>query len=225
MRVVLVVCLVFVILDLNKVRVYGVRVERQGNECVDGSGLGNNLKCPRLRTSAIVLRVREASVSHLLVLELNQIPVVLDDLVALIFARLEKLGQSKPLSGHLVAVIGVDTKEVLACRRTHVSRGGTSEQLIVVYAVGGIALNSADCRFAGIKGNDVVDQGLALGAELDRFRRVGRVVLRCRGLANFELFSWLARHGCGLCAKYGYGTDKRSLRKACQCFMQDGTNV
>lgn len=175
--------------------------------------------------SAIVPLVREASVSHLLVLELNQIPVVLDDLVALVFARLEKLGQGKPLPGHLVAVIGVNTGELLAYRRTHIGRGGTSEQLIVINAVGGIALNSADCRFAGIKGNDIVDQGLALGAELDRFRRVGRVVLRCRGLANFELFSWLARHGCGFCAEYGYRTDKRSLRKTCKCFMRDGTNV
>lgn len=66
---------------------------------------------------------REPSLSHLLVLELDQVSVVLDDLVALVLARLEKLGQSKPLPSHLVTVIGVDTELRLACCNTHSDRG------------------------------------------------------------------------------------------------------
>jgi len=46
MRVVLVVRLILMVFDLNKVRVYGVGVERQRDECVDSSGLGNDLEGP-----------------------------------------------------------------------------------------------------------------------------------------------------------------------------------
>jgi len=48
--------------------------------------------------------------TYLLILELDQVPVVLDDLVALVLARLEELGQSKPLSSHLVTVVGVNLR-------------------------------------------------------------------------------------------------------------------
>jgi hypothetical protein len=68
--------------------------------------------------------------------------------------------------------------------------------LIIVTTVGSITFNSSNCRFTGIKGDDIVDQGLTLGTERNGFGRIGRPVLRCRGLANFKLFSWNARHDC-----------------------------
>jgi hypothetical protein len=58
-------------------------------------------------------RYMEAFLSYLLILELDQVPFVLDDLVALVLAGLEKLGQGKPLSSHLVAVVGVDLQQIL----------------------------------------------------------------------------------------------------------------
>jgi hypothetical protein len=51
---------------------------------------------------------RRVFLTYLLILELDQVSVVLNDLVALVLARLEELGQSEPLSSHLVAVIGID---------------------------------------------------------------------------------------------------------------------
>ena len=38
------------------------------------------------------LAIRKALITHLLVLELDQVSVVLDDLVTLVLARLEQLG-------------------------------------------------------------------------------------------------------------------------------------
>jgi hypothetical protein len=72
-----------------------------------------------------------------------------------------------------------------------------THELVVIDAVCCVALNSSDCRFAGVEGDDIVDQSLALRTELDRLGGIGRVVLRRRCLTNFKLFSWLARHGLG----------------------------
>ena len=106
------------------------------------------------------------------------------------------------MSSHLVTVVGVDLSYSQHDIKDLDDKNATDE-LVIVAAVGSVALDPSDCRFAGVKGDDIVDQGLALGAELDRFGWIGCVVLRCRGLANFKLLSWLARHGCSLFAEYG----------------------
>ena len=67
-----------------------------------------------------------------------------------------------------------------------------THELVVIDAVCCVALDSSDCWFAGVKSDDIVDQSLALRTELDRLGGIRRVVLRCRGLADFELLSWLA---------------------------------
>ena len=46
MRVVLVVGLILVVLNLDKVRVDGGGIKREGDEGVDGGGFGNELECP-----------------------------------------------------------------------------------------------------------------------------------------------------------------------------------
>lgn len=45
-RVVLVVCLVLVVLDLDEVGVDGVGIEGEGDDGVDCGGLGDDLECP-----------------------------------------------------------------------------------------------------------------------------------------------------------------------------------
>lgn len=46
MAVVLVVRLVFMVLDTNEVAMNGLRVERKGNEGIDGSCFGDDLEGP-----------------------------------------------------------------------------------------------------------------------------------------------------------------------------------
>ena len=46
MGVVLVVCLIFMIFDLDEVGVHSLRVERQRDECVDSGRLGDELERP-----------------------------------------------------------------------------------------------------------------------------------------------------------------------------------
>ena len=86
-RVVLVVGLVLVVLDLDEVAVDGRRVQTQTDKRVDRGGLWDDLECPAL-----------------LVLELDQVLVVLDDLVAFVLGGLEELRQGEPLAGHLVSM-------------------------------------------------------------------------------------------------------------------------
>ena len=74
---------------------------------------------------------------YLLVLELDEERVVCDDLVALVLAACEELGEGEPLAGHLVTIIGVD-------------------ELVVVDAVWGVALYAATGGLAGVEGEDVV---------------------------------------------------------------------
>jgi hypothetical protein len=71
MRVVLVVCLVLVILDLDEVAVHRRGIQTQTNERIDGGGLWYELERPAL-----------------LVLELYQVPIILDNLVALRSSKL-----------------------------------------------------------------------------------------------------------------------------------------
>ena len=47
-RVVLIVRLILVVLDLDEVAVDGGRVQRQGDEGIDGGGFGNDFESPRL---------------------------------------------------------------------------------------------------------------------------------------------------------------------------------
>lgn len=80
---------------------------------------------------------------------------------------------------HLVAVVGVD-------------------ELVIIDTVGCVALNSLDCGFAGVEGNDVVDQSLTGGRQLDALAWVGCVVFRRRSLTDFKLLAGCRRHlGCG----------------------------
>ena len=146
------------------------------------------------------------SLAYLLILELDQVSVVLDDLVAFVLAVLEQLRKSEPLSSHLVAVIGVD-------------------KLVIVNAVRSVTLHASNGRLAAVQSDDIVNQSLALRAELDGLGGVGGVVLRCRGLADFKLLSWLARHVCGLLVDYGSRMDERSLGKTGDCSACDGSKV
>lgn len=45
-RVILIICLVFVVLDLDKIRIDSVRVKRERNKRIDSRSLGDDLECP-----------------------------------------------------------------------------------------------------------------------------------------------------------------------------------
>lgn len=154
MAIILIVRLVLMILHLNKITIHGIRIQTQRDQGIDGSGLRNNLERPTL-----------------LVLELNQILLVLNDLIPLILACVEKFRQREPLACHLVAIVGVD-------------------ELIIVYAVGCVPLNAANSRFAGVESDDVVDEGLTGGRELEGFGWVWSVVFGSGRLADFVLLAW-----------------------------------
>ena len=109
--------------------------------------------------------------THLLVPELDQIPIVGDDLVSLAFTGIEQLRQSEPLSGHLVPVVGID-------------------ELVVVDAVGRVAFHSLDRGLAGVEGDDVVHETLARGGEGQGLGGIGFVVVVFFGLAHFEFLAW-----------------------------------
>lgn len=75
---------------------------------------------------------------------------------------------------HLVPVVGVD-------------------ELVVVDAVGGVALHALDGGVAAVELEDVVDEGLAGRGELEGLGWVGGVVFGRVGLADFELLAWSGR--------------------------------
>lgn len=131
MAVVLVVGLILVVLDLNEIGVDSIRIQTQRDQRIDSGRLRDDLERPAL-----------------LVLELDQVLVVLDHFVTLVLGLFEQLGEREPLSGHLVAVIGVD-------------------ELVVVDAVTCVAFHTFDSRLAGVEGYDVVDKSLSLWGELD----------------------------------------------------------
>ena len=107
---------------------------------------------------------------YLLVLELDEERVVCDDLVALVLATCEELGEGEPLAGHLVAVVGV-------------------HELVVVHAVGRVPLYAAAGRLAGVEREDVVEQRLPRGREPYRLGWVRVVVVRRRRLADFKVLA------------------------------------
>lgn len=103
-------------------------------------------------------RTRKPQATYLLILELDQVPVILDDLVTFVLTLLEELGQSEPLACHLVSVVGVN-------------------ELVIVDAVGCVTLDASDSGLTAIEREDIIHKSLALGAEWERLRRIGSVVL------------------------------------------------
>jgi hypothetical protein len=67
--------------------------------------------------------------------------------------------------------------------------------LVVINTIWTIAFNSSYGWFAGVEGDDVVDQGLSGGTEREGFGRIGVPVFGGRGLADFELFARNGGHG------------------------------
>lgn len=114
--------------------------------------------------------------TYLCVSELDQILIVLDNLISLVFARFEQLRQCKPLPGHLIPVVGI-------------------HKLVVVHTVGGVPLHALDGGLAAVQGKNIVDEFLAGLRERQRLGWVWGVVFRRRGLADFEI---LARRGGGV---------------------------
>lgn len=115
-------------------------------------------------------RERKRKTTHLLVPELNQPRLVHDDLVTLVLARLEQLREREPLPGHLIPIIGV-------------------HELIVVHAVGRVALDTLHRRLAAVQRNDIVDQALAGGRQRQALARVRRVVLVRVRLSGLEVLA------------------------------------
>lgn len=80
--------------------------------------------------------------THLSVLELNEITIVNDDLIAVVFTLAKTLWQRKPLSGHLVAIIGI-------------------YKLVIIDAVGSVTLNAFDCGLTTVESDDIIDESLS----------------------------------------------------------------
>lgn len=106
---------------------------------------------------------------------MDQPRLILHNLISLILARLEQFWQREPLSRHLVPIIGV-------------------HELIVIHAVRRVTTHALHGGLAAVEGDDVVDERLARGGELEGFGGVGGVVFRGVGLAGLEV---LARGGGG----------------------------
>lgn len=77
-------------------------------------------------------------------LELDQVPVVGNDLVPVALGALEQLRQREPLARHLVPVVGVD-------------------ELVVVYAVRRVPLHALHRRLHLVQRQDVFHERLARG--------------------------------------------------------------
>ena len=108
--------------------------------------------------------------TYLLILELDKVLVVDDDLVAEVFRILEQLWQSEPLAGHLVSIVGI-------------------HELIIIDAIGGIALDTLNGGFARIEGQDVVNQGLTGRRQWEGFRWVRGIIVAFCCLAGFEMLA------------------------------------
>ena len=116
---------------------------------------------------------------YLRIPELDQTRLIHHYLVPVVLARSEQFRQREPLPGHLIPVVGV-------------------HELVVVDAVGRVPLHALDGRLAAVERDDVVDEALPRGGELDRLRWVRRVVIRGGGLAGLVLLPrGLGVHGAG----------------------------
>ena len=109
-------------------------------------------------------------IAYLFIAELDQIAIIDHNLISLALAAVEQLRQSKPLPGHLVPVVGI-------------------HELIIVHAVGGVSLDSLDCRLTRVQGDDVVDETLPSWREGDRLGWVGSVVFGLLRLTDLELLT------------------------------------
>lgn len=87
MTIILIIRLILMIFHANEIAVHSLGVERQGDECGDGCGLGDDLEGPGL-----------------FVLELDYFVVRADDFVAFVFGGFEEFGEGEPLAYHFVAV-------------------------------------------------------------------------------------------------------------------------
>ncbi len=125
------------------------------------------------KQESIAIRGQRRSNAYLSVLKLNQPLLIHHNLVPLVLTRLEQFRQRKPLPRHLIPIV-----------RVH--------KLVVVHAVGRVALYTLDRRLAVIQRDDVVNEGLAGRGEFEGFAGVGGVVLGFGGLAGLEV---LAREG------------------------------
>ena len=108
--------------------------------------------------------------SYLFVPELYQASLIEDNLVALVFAVFEKLGQRKPLPRHLVPVIGI-------------------HKLIIVDTVRSVSLYFLDGWLAAVQVDDVFDERLAGWGKLDGLGRVWSIIFRGSRLARFILLA------------------------------------
>ena len=99
----------------------------------------------------------ETKDTNLLVSELDQTGLILNNLVLLVLAILEQLGQRKPLARHLVPVVRID-------------------ELIVVHAIRRIPPHLLDGGLAAVEVDNVVDESLALFREGKGLGWVGGVV-------------------------------------------------
>ena len=79
-----------------------------------------------------------------------------------------------------------------------------ADELIVVYAVGGVALHTFDSWFTGVEGNNIVYKCLSSSRQLDRLGRIGFVASCGMRLVNLEAF---ARTTGGVLGGVGYVVD------------------
>ena len=107
---------------------------------------------------------------YLLVLKLDQIPIVLHNLIPLTNALVKQLRQRKPLPRHLIPIV-----------RIH--------ELVIIHTIRRIALHALDSRLTAVQRDDIVDEGLAGGVQRQGFGRVGLVVFGGGSLADFEVFA------------------------------------
>lgn len=130
----------------------------------------NPVSVPRRSAlSGLCCGAREEA-ADLLVPELDQIPVVSNNLVPVAPRALEELRQRKPLAGHLVPVVGI-------------------HELIVVHTVGRVALDALHGGLHLVQRDDVVDERLARRRQAQRLGRVGLVVARLVRLAHLEVLA------------------------------------
>ena len=133
--------------------------ERETSALMDAV-LGMILKvqlCCYPQLASTQLRQLRGARTDLCVSKLDQTRLVHHNLIPIILTRVEQLRQSEPLPRHLIPVIGI-------------------HELIIVDAVGGVPLYALDGGFTAVECDDVVDEALAGGGELDAGGGVGRVV-------------------------------------------------
>lgn len=99
MRVVLLICLILVVFDLDKVRVDRRRVEGEGNETGHTRSFGDKAKSPGLQSFEWGNIIDfEHRLDYLVVFELNEVSLVLNNFISIVDACAEQLGEGEPLA-------------------------------------------------------------------------------------------------------------------------------